>query len=272
MKNNKKRILAIIAAVALLVIFCLPMAFAFGEGENSQAMFRAAFGAAILVPILAYIFIMAFRIFGKKEKKVEGEIKNIIFDVGNVLMDYDWETYLKSYGFSKEKYEKIADAVFRNPVWNERDRGGRAEEAYVQEFIKAAPEYEADIREVMRRTPECISNMDYAQTWVKYLKEQGYHLYILSNYSRYMLDANRSMMGFLKDMDGAVFSCEVEMIKPEKEIYQYLLNQYGLKASECVFIDDRRENCQGAEKLGIHAVCFTGFQQAVSELEKLGVK
>lgn len=271
MKNNK-RVWAIIGVIVLLVIFCLPMVFAFGSSENSQALFRGAFGAAFLVPVMAYIFIMIYRIFGKKEKEVDGEIKNIIFDVGNVLMDYDWQTYLKSFGFSEEKYEKIARACFCNPMWNERDRGTLPEEAYVQEFVNAAPEYEEDIREVMRRTPECISNMDYTRTWVEYLKDRGYHLYILSNYSHYMLDANRSMMNFLPYMDGVVFSCEVEMIKPEPEIYQYILEQYGLDPAATVFLDDRKENCQGAEKFGIHAIQFKSFPQAAAELEKLGVK
>ena len=79
MKN--KRIWAIIGVVVLLVIFCLPMVFALGSSENSQALFRGAFGAAFLVPVMAYIFIMIYRIFGKKEKEVDGEMKNIIFDV-----------------------------------------------------------------------------------------------------------------------------------------------------------------------------------------------
>ena len=80
------------------------------------------------------------------------------------------------------------------------------------------------------------------------------------------------MMSFLPYMDGAVFSCDVEMIKPEPEIYQYILEQYDLNPSETVFLDDRKENCQGAEKQGIHAIQFKSFKQAAAELEKLGVK
>ena len=81
-------------------------------------------------------------------------IENIIFDVGNVLMGYDWEEYLRSYDFPEEKYQKIADAVFRNPIWEEQDRGQHEESWYVDKFVESAPEYEADIREVVRRDPE----------------------------------------------------------------------------------------------------------------------
>ena len=57
-------------------------------------------------------------------------IQNLIFDVGNVLMGYDWEEYLKSYTFPEEKYQKIADATFRNPIWEEQDRALHEESWY----------------------------------------------------------------------------------------------------------------------------------------------
>ena len=119
---------------------------------------------------------------------MNSNVENIIFDVRNVLMEYGWAPYLKSFGFSEEKYEKIADAVFRSKVWNEQDRGLLPEEEYVNQYVALAPEYEKEIREVMEHTPECMSVYDYADTWVKYLKEKGYHLYVLSNYGSYMLN------------------------------------------------------------------------------------
>ncbi|MDC7286693.1 HAD family phosphatase [Blautia schinkii] len=270
--KNFKRVAAIVAVILLLVVFCLPMVFATGSGENSQALFRAALGAAIVVPVLAYIFWMVYRIFGKKQKKEERDIENIIFDVGQVLVKYDGEAFLKQFDFPKEKYERIADATFRSEIWNERDRGVLTEEEYISQMIALAPEYEEDIREVMRRTPETITSVDYALTWVKYLKNQGYHLYILSNYSNYMMERNRPEMEFLKYMDGVIFSCQVGAIKPEPEIYRILLDRYHLKPGKCVFLDDRAENCEGARKMGIRAICFKNFKQAAKELEKLGVK
>ena len=124
----------------------------------------------------------------------------------------------------------------------------------------------------MEHTPECMSVYDYADTWVKYLKEKGYHLYVLSNYGSYMLNKNREQMSFLKYMDGVVFSCEVKQVKPEQEIYKTILKKYNLKPEKTVFIDDRKDNCEGAEKAGIRAIQFKSFKQAAAELEKLGVK
>ena len=138
--------------------------------------------------------------------------------------------------------------------------------------MESAPEYEEDIREVVRRDPECMHLYDYAETWVKYLKNQGYHLYVLSNYGTYMLDRTKQDMSFLKYMDGAVFSCDVQQIKPEVDIYKTLLKRYSLKPEKSVFLDDRAVNCEGAGRAGIHTIRFENLKQAAKELEKLGVK
>ena len=272
--KNFKRIAALAGVVILLLIFCLPMAFAWGSSENAQALFRGAFAAAVLGPLGPDVFWQADRIWGKNNPRPDENrmIENIIFDVGNVLMGYDWEEYLRSYDFPEEKYQKIADAVFRNPIWEEQDRGQHEESWYVDKFVESAPEYEADIREVVRRDPECMHLYDYAETWVKYLKNQGYHLYVLSNYGTYMLDRTKQDMSFLKYMDGVVFSCDVQQIKPEVDIYKTLLKRYSLKPEKSVFLDDRAVNCEGAGKAGIHTIQFENLKQAAKALEKLGVK
>ena len=97
--KNFKRIAAILGVVILLAVCCLPMIFAFGSGENSQGNFKAAVGSVILVPVLAYVFLMVYKLLKKEDKEAEGEVKNLIFDVGQVLVSYEWEDYLKSFHF-----------------------------------------------------------------------------------------------------------------------------------------------------------------------------
>lgn len=270
--KNFKRFGAILGIIGILAVFGIPMIFAFGSGTNSQDAFKASLTVAIIFPIILYAFGMAYKIWGKKKPEEEKEMENVIFDVGNVLVKFGWEDYLKSFHFSKEKYERIADAVFRSQVWNERDRSDLPEEAYVNQMVEAVPEYEEDIREVMRRSGECIKAMDYAETWTKYLKGRGYHLYILSNYSAYMLERTKTEMPFLKYTDGEVFSCDVKAIKPEPEIYQILIDLYHLNPEKSVFIDDREDNCEAARKAGMKAIVFRNFKQAAADLGKLGIK
>ena len=130
MKNNKKKqIGAWIAIIVLLLAACMPMFFAFGKGENAGNYFRAAIGAAIIVPVLAYAMWMVYRILDRDKKKERNSaVENIIFDVGKVLVKFEWESYLDSFGFTPEKRDKIAKAVFRSDTWNERDRGSYEEE------------------------------------------------------------------------------------------------------------------------------------------------
>ncbi len=258
--------------ILLLLVFCLPMIFAFGKGEEAGNWFRASLGAAIALPILLYAMWMVYRILNKNKRVVDSDMENIIFDVGQVLVTYDWKTYLDRFGFPKEEREAIAGAVFENSIWNERDRSSYDEQYYVDQMVKEAPEYEKDIREVMRRSDETIQKTDYADTWVQYLKNKGYHVYILSNYATDTLTRTRSQLSFLKYVDGAVFSCNEKLIKPEPAIYQTLIQRYHLDPKKSVFLDDREENCEAARKEGIHAIQFKSFKQAAAELEKLGVK
>ena len=273
-KNNNrwKQIGAWVAIILLLLACSMPMFFAFGKGPDSQSNFKAAIAVAIMVPVLAYAMWMVYRILNKNKKVVDSDMENIIFDVGQVLVKYDWETYLDSFGFPKEERDTIAKAVFLSDVWNERDRSSQDEQYYVDEMVKAAPQYEKDIREVMRRSNETVEKMDYAETWVKYLKDKGYHVYILSNYATDTLNRTQEQLPFLKHVDGAVFSCQVKQIKPEPDIYQTLISRYHLNPEKSVFLDDRKENCEAAEKFGIQTIQFHNFKQAATELEKMGVK
>lgn len=274
MKNNKKKqIGAWIAIIVLLLAACMPMFFAFGKGENAGNYFRAAIGVAIIVPVLAYAMWMVYRILDRDKKKERNSVvENIIFDVGKVLVKFEWEAYLDSFEFTPEKRNKIAKAVFLSDTWNERDRGSYEEEYYVDQMVKAAPDCEAEIRAVMKDSGKTIEKMEYADTWVRYLKDKGYKVYILSNYGKETMRMTKQKLTFLKYVDGAVFSCDVKQIKPEPEIYRTLIERYHLDPEKSVFLDDRKENCEAAEKFGIHAIQFHSFKQGTAELEKLGVK
>lgn len=267
MKNLKKAA-AILGIVVLLLAACMPMFFAMTDSN----LFRASWGVAILVPILGYLFWMMYRLLDKRKGSAEGKMKNVIFDVGLVLVDFDWQGYLKSFGFPEEENKLIGEKVFLSQQWNERDRGLYDEETYVKAFERALPEYAQDVRKVLEGSSKTIKVRDYADTWTKYLRSKGYRLYVLSNYCDYALKQTRKDLTFLKNMDGIIFSCEVQQLKPEKDIYETLLGRYGLKAEESVFLDDRAENCEAARQLGIHAIQFHDFKQAVAELEKLGIK
>lgn len=199
-------------------------------------------------------------------------IRNIIFDVGNVLVEYSWERMLKALNITGEAYNAVAKATALSPMWNELDRSLLRDEEILQRFIGNAPEYEREIRLVWDNIPESIHCYPYSVSWVKKWKKKGYKTYILSNYSKRAFEMTRQELPFMEDMDGSIFSFEVKLVKPEPEIYQALFEKYQLKPEECVFMDDNEKNVIAARKAGMHAIWFRSKEQAELELGKIGVE
>lgn len=97
-------------------------------------------------------------------------IDTIIFDVGRVLVNWDYESYLKRFAFGPEKTKAIAAATFEGPYWRQFDRGILAPEEIVKGFCSLAPEYTEEIKEVFAHCEETITPLPYAESWVRSLK------------------------------------------------------------------------------------------------------
>lgn len=196
----------------------------------------------------------------------EKMINTIIFDIGKVLVDWNWKDYLESFGYSKKKNEKLANAIFLSEYWKETDRGVWSDEKILQSFIKKAPEYENEIRTLWNGMGRCITRYEYTDKWIAELKEQGYKVYYLSNYGKTLREKTAEALGFVEQCDGGIFSYEIKKIKPDIEIYKALLEKYQLVPENCLFFDDVKENIEGAKKLGIHGILFEGHEKAREEI------
>lgn len=199
-------------------------------------------------------------------------IQNIIFDIGNVLASFRWKDLFKDLGFAGEKFDCIAAATVLHPtMWNEFDRSLMPDEEIIARCIERAPEYEQEIRLLFSKTELLVEEYTYSYDWIKSLKEQGYSVYLLSNYGKTSFEAARDhgRLSFLPLVDGGVISYEVKIVKPEPGIYEALLAKYRLKAEESVFLDDRAENIAAAEQLGFHGIVVETFEQVKEELKKV---
>ena len=199
-------------------------------------------------------------------------IKNVIFDVGKVLVEWEPLVAMKKLGFDDETAKAVAAATTDSPEWDESDRSVGTDEEILAMLIGNAPEYEKEIRTFWENISLPIYQYDYARAWIRELKSKGYGVYILSNYGRWTYQNTTEALSFLEDVDGAVFSYQVHQMKPEPEIYQTLLTKYGLKAEECVFLDDRQVNIDGAKAQGMEGIVFTSYEDAVERLKEYGVK
>lgn len=199
-------------------------------------------------------------------------IQNIILDVGMVLVDFCWASLFEKLGFTGETFEAVADATVRTPEWNEYDRSVQSDDEILAGFLSHAPEYARQIKLFWDHMAGMIAQYPYAQSWIRSLKEAGYQVYILSNYARRTYELTKEAgLSFLPLTDGAVFSFETGHIKPEKEIYHFLMEKYGLDAQACVFIDDNADNLAYPKQIGWSVIQFQSFSQVQKDLHALGV-
>lgn len=199
-------------------------------------------------------------------------IKNIIFDIGNVLMPFGYRPFFESFGYDEEIVERLAKATAQSPDWNELDRGVLTYEEVLERFVQNDPALEEIIHKVFADLHGILGVYDYTEGWIRQLKEEGYGVYYLSNFFQKADEDCKELMGFLELMDGGILSYKDKVTKPDRQIYELLLGRFGLKAEECVFLDDTKKNIDGAHVVGIHGILFQNREQAVAELKKLGVK
>lgn len=198
-------------------------------------------------------------------------IKTVIFDIGNVLAGFAWKEYFDRFSYSEEVKERIGRATVQSPVWNEYDRGNLSDEEVVEAFIKNDPGIEKELRESLNNISGMLVRYDYAIPWVKALKQSGYQVLVLSNFSHKAVADCGEVLDFLPFTDGGILSYQDHVIKPQPEIYDLLMERYGLVPEECVFMDDILVNVEAAQKAGIHGIHFRDKEQAEKELHDLGV-
>ncbi len=197
-------------------------------------------------------------------------IKNIIFDVGGVLLEYRWKDMLTDHGLSGEEALKVGRLMFDDPLWTDMDKADRSrDEAIIAAYMEKYPEYAGTIQWFLTHVE--YMHVPRKEIWrlVHRLKEKGYRLYILSNYPETMFRKHTDDADFMADMDGEVVSYQIRKVKPDPEIYRHLLDKYHLVPEECLFFDDRPENTRAAERLGIHTVTVTSREFLKGKLEEM---
>ncbi len=196
-------------------------------------------------------------------------IRNIVFDMGNVLIGFRWKEMLTvDRGLSEERAVAVARAVFKSELWKEFDLGDLDTEGLKKGFAKKEAELYGDIEWFIDNAE--LMRADRPGTWalVNTLRKKGYRIYVLSNYSKelYWLHAKGAEEAI--DFDGRLVSYEVHLVKPDIKIYEALLERYSLKAEECVFLDDMPVNVEGAEKAGMKGVVVRSEEEVNEILEK----
>lgn len=200
-------------------------------------------------------------------------IRNIVFDMGQVLIRWRPEEMLERFDLSQEEKTMLLQELFWSPEWIAQDRGIITEADMIARVSARLPEtLHGTVEEVIKAWYVWhLTPMPGMAELVRKLKEKGYGIYLLSN-------ASTALRGYFPRIpgsecfDGLMVSAEEKLLKPQHEIYERLYERFGLVPEQCVFIDDSPANIEGAMLTGMQGIVFRGDTERLRrELLALGI-
>jgi len=198
-------------------------------------------------------------------------IKNIIFDLGNVLLKFKPEEFLLQFTSDKEYIKQFVTKITRSKLWLDLDRGYESLENAEIIFLSKYPEEKDLISLFFNHWMEMLTPIEENINILLDLSESGYKTYILSNYIKEAFKYVKDKFSFFTIFDGQIISGEEKVIKPEKAIYESLLRRYQLIPEESLFIDDVLFFLKPAKKLGISTIWNRPHTDLRKELKKFNV-
>jgi len=197
--------------------------------------------------------------------------KNIVFDIGNVLIRYDPIGFLERSPYAEQKNEYIRH-IFDAEWWVELDKGTIDEETVFRHLYEQFPDLREGISYISNHwINEVFSLIEGTSQILTDLKEAGYRIYLLSNFGERGFQKVSKEYAFFEKVDGKIVSYDVKTVKPEREIYDLLLERYELAPHETIYIDDRPENLVVPEEYGILCHHFRNPETLADFLGRAGL-
>ena len=196
-------------------------------------------------------------------------IKNLIFDFGKVLVDYDFEAFFRHYIPDTARRRAFTPVLYNEEVQHLLDREEQPFDNIIEDLVRKHPAFEPEIRIFQQHYCELVTyEVAGMRELLARLRQEGYRLYGLTNWCRKVYHT-MEQYGIFRLLDGQVISSEEHIIKPEPGIYHTLFNRFGLVPEECVFTDDRPENIEAGRALGMEGIVFRHTAQYERELRDI---
>ncbi len=196
-------------------------------------------------------------------------IDAVVFDVGNVLIEFDPRNILAKLFPGDEAQgvrRDMMQLLFRDPIWLAMDRGTVTMETVAEQFAQRYPHLTDEMNLLLNRWTEQVQPISQSIELLKRLKERGYKVYALTNFAGKPFEQVKRRYDFFELFDGCVVSAEEYLLKPDLEIYRRLLERYGLTAEKVLFIDDSVANVEAAMYLGMQAHVFKNDTRPIEEM------
>lgn len=199
-------------------------------------------------------------------------IKNLIFDFGKVLVDYDFDQFLSLFITTASKRRDFFRKFCNQALVDRCDKGDETFEQIILEQQALYPQWEEELQAFHDRQVESVTGeVEGMYDLLSALKRKGYHLYGLTNWSKEVYAVMERYSRIFGLLDGQVISSEEHVIKPAPAIYQRLFERFHLKPEECIFTDDKPENIEGGRAMGMNGIVFENARQYKQALDELGI-
>ena len=196
-------------------------------------------------------------------------IRHLIYDFGAVLVDWDPRRLYVPYFGDEARADWFLTEICPYE-WNAQVDAGRSPKEVTEERVALFPEWEKEIRLYFDRWIDMMGDgIPGMESLVRDYKARGYGAWGLTNWSWETFPLIRDRYPVFGLLDGFVVSGKEKTVKPGPRIYRILLERYGLRAEECIFIDDNPRNTAGAEAVGIRGLVFQDAAQLRRDLDRI---
>ncbi len=194
-------------------------------------------------------------------------IKNIVFDLGNVLISFKPSEYLDKKDYPQNLKSKILSEIFSSKEWRLLDNGDITTPEAIKSIAATSSLKIEEIARIFDLRTDLIFPIDQNVKLLPELKKQGYKLYFLSNFPIDVFEEIKFDYYFFKFFEGGIISAEARSSKPDKRIYEILFERYNIVPGESLYIDDLEANVKTAESLGMKGLITNGTIGISKQLE-----
>jgi epoxide hydrolase-like predicted phosphatase len=196
-------------------------------------------------------------------------IKNIVFDLGNVLISYKPSEYLTKMGYPDEEKNIILNDIFLAKEWFLLDNGDLTTGEAIEKISERSSLNKAGIASFFDLRTDILYPIARNTKILPALKKRGFKLYYLSNFPEDIFDEVYNKYDFFKYFDGGIISARVRASKPDKKIFEILLSKYSISSVDCLFIDDYFPNIKTAESIGMLVLHIQNQENLTDQIEKV---
>ena len=197
-------------------------------------------------------------------------IHNIVFDFGGVLVEYDFPKYFTKFFGNHDKAMWFINNILTEENNDKLDKADKPSNEYMKEWKQRWPDYTIAIDAFDKHYTDIFTGeVPGMKDVMKDLKSKGYRLLGLSNWSTKVFDVMNKFPEIFSLLDGYLVSHQVHLLKPHKEIYEAFCKKFDVSPEDCVFIDDKSANIEGAKSIGMHGIVFKDTDQLKADLKTM---